>query len=202
MNHLDKLKTMFKNGFLTDLLLSPEKSDLRVKLLLAAGLLAIALLVITNGKEEAVGSDSINISSYIGASTDYDSYVSRLEARLTELISSVDGAGRTKVMITLECGTEYVYASQQKTTTAVSENSEPNGRSSRDEKRSGEQSLILVDAGRGEEPLILKEITPTVAGVVVLCSGADNVNVRQQIIDVVTTALGTSSNRVCVTRMG
>ena len=202
MNHLDKLKTMFKNGFLTDLLLSPEKSDLRVKLLLAAGLLAIALLVITNGKEEAVGSDPINVSSYIGASTDYDSYVSRLEARLTELISSVDGAGRTKVMITLECGTEYVYASQQKTTTAVSENSEPSGRSSRDEKRSGEQSLILVDAGRGEEPLILKEITPTVAGVVVLCSGADNVNVRQQIIDVVTTALGTSSNRVCVTRMG
>ena len=104
-------------------------------------------------------------------------------------------------MVTLECGTEYVYASQQKTTSALSENSNPDGRVSRDEKRSGEESLILIDAGRGEEPLILKEITPTVAGVVVLCSGADDINVRQQIINVVTTALGTSSNRVCVTRM-
>ena len=85
---------------------------------------------------------------------------------------------------------------------AISENNDPGGKSSRDEKRSGEESLILIDAGRGEEPLVLKEITPTVAGVVVLCSGADDVIVRQQIIDVVTTALGTSSNRVCVTRMG
>ena len=50
--------------------------------------------------------------------------------------------------------------------------------------------------------LLLKEITPTVAGVVVVCSGADDVNVRQRVVDVVTTALGTSSNRVCVTLMG
>ena len=94
-----------------------------------------------------------------------------------------------------------VYASRQKSTSAVSENSNPDGRVSRDEKRSGEESLVLVNAGRGEEPLILKQLTPTVAGVVVLCSGADDVNVRQQIINVVTTALGTSSNRVCVTRL-
>ena len=105
-------------------------------------------------------------------------------------------------MITLECGTEYVYASQQKSTSAVSENTDASGRSSRDEKRSGEESLILVDAGRGKEPLIRKELTPTVAGVVVLCSGADDIYVRQQVINVVTTALGTSSNRVCVTRLG
>ena len=104
-------------------------------------------------------------------------------------------------MITLECGTEYVYASRQKSSSAVSENTNPDGRISRDEKRSGEESLVLIDAGRGEEPLVLKQITPTVAGVVVLCSGADDIRVRQQIINVVTTALGTSSNRVCVSRM-
>ena len=202
MIHTNKLKDIIKNRFLADLLCSPEKSDLRVKLLLAAGLLAIAVLVFSDGRGEDVSSSSTDVPLYRTASLDYNEYTSRLENRLTELISSVEGAGRTKVMITLECGTEYVYASQQKTTSSVSENSAPDGRNSRDEKRSGEQSLILVNAGRGEEPLILKEVTPTVAGVVVLCSGADNVKVRQQIIDVVTTALGTSSNRVCVTRMG
>ena len=105
-------------------------------------------------------------------------------------------------MITLECGTEYVYASQQKTTSAMSENTDAGGRSSRDQKQSGEESLILIDGDRGEEPLILKEITPTVAGVVVVCSGADDPQVRERIVNVVTTALGTGSNRVCVTLMG
>ena len=203
---LNKLRDWLKKSPLAELMLSPEKSNLRVRILLAVGLLGIALLVFSDGKSNDAGSVSANAAEetrFYGASGyDYEEYTSRLEARLTELISSVRGAGRAKVMITLECGTEYVYASQQKTTSAVSENSDPGGRSSRDEKRSGEENLILIDAGRGEEPLILKEITPTVAGVVVLCSGADDVNVRQQIINVVTTALGTSSNRVCVTGMG
>ena len=201
MSYLDSIKKALQSGKLGELLFSAEKSELRVRLLLTVGFAAIALLFIS----DFIGSDAKKTSaepaSYTAANEDYDEYTARLERRLTELISSVDGAGRTKVMVTLECGTEYVYASQQKTTSALSENTNPDGRVSRDEKRSGEENLILIDGGRGEEPLILKEITPTVAGVVVLCSGADDINVRQQIINVVTPALGTSSNRVCVTRM-
>ena len=192
---------MLKSGKLGELLFSPEKNDQRIKLLLAVGLSAVALLLISDFFGKDAKSASVETAVYSSIDADYAEYTANLERRLTEMISSVDGAGNTKVMVTLECGTEYVYASRQKSTSAVSENSTPDGRVSRDEKRSGEESLVLINAGRGEEPLVLKQITPTVAGVVVLCSGADDVAVRQQIINVVTTALGTSSNRVCVTRL-
>lgn len=198
---MESMKELLDKDSLKRLLFSPEKSDLRVKLLLAAGLLAIGGIFLSDywgGTAKAASAKVTNDA----AAVDYDAYTAQLEARLTEMISSVEGAGEAKVMVTLECGTEYVYASQQKTTSAMSENSDAGGRTSRDEKRTGEESLILVDGSGGEEPLLLKEITPTVAGVVVVCSGADDVNVRQRVVDVVTTALGTSSNRVCVTRMG
>ncbi len=201
MSTLDTIRKALGNGKLGELLFAAEKSEQRIRILLAVGFAAIALLFASEYFWDDAAKTSAEPAAYRAGENDYDEYTARLESRLTELISSVDGAGRTKVMVTLECGTEYVYASQQKTTSALSEDSNPDGRVSRDEKRSGEESLILIDAGRGEEPLILKEITPTVAGVVVLCSGADDVGVRQQIINVVTTALGTSSNRVCVTRM-
>ena len=188
-------------GKLGALLFSPEKSEQRMKLLLAVGFAAIALLFLSEYFDSGATDTSAEPAVYAATDTNYEEYTSNLERRLTDLISSVDGAGNTKVMVTLECGTEYVYDSRQKSTSAVSENSNPDGRVSRDEKSSGEESLVLVNAGRGEEPLLLKQLTPTVAGVVVLCSGADDVNVRQQIIDVVTTALGTSSNRVCVSRL-
>ena len=194
MNYLESIEKALKGSKLGELLFSPEKSELRLKLLIAVGFAAIALLFFS----DYFGKDAKSASA---DSADYEEYTANLEHRLTELITSVDGAGTTKVMITLECGTEYVYASRQKSSSAVSENTNPDGRISRDEKRSGEESLVLIDAGRGEEPLVLKQITPTVAGVVVLCSGADDIRVRQQIINVVTTALGTSSNRVCVSRM-
>ena len=202
MKHLDSIRKYFDKGKLGEWLFSPEKSEQRIKLLLAAGFAAIALLFLSDffpggGAQNASAEPAV----YSASEADYEEYTANLENRLTELISSVDGAGSTKVMVTLECGTEYVYASRQKSTSAVSEDTNPDGRVSRDEKRSGEESLVLVNVGRGEEPLILKQLTPTVAGVVVLCSGADDVNVRQQIINVVKTALGTSSNRVCVSRL-
>ena len=198
------LRESIKKSSLKKLLFSPEQSDTRLKLIVVIGLAAIAVIFLSDyvGGQTQSASAQVNAAAPLHYSgTGYEEYTAQLEARLTELISFVEGAGQAKVMITLECGTEYVYASRQKSTSAVSEDTNPDGRVSRDEKRSGEESLVLVNVGRGEEPLILKQLTPTVAGVVVLCSGADDVNVRQQIINVVTTALGTSSNRVCVSRL-
>lgn len=199
------LRESIKKISLKKLLFSPEQSDARLKLIVTVGLAAIAVIFLSDyaGGQTRFASAQVNAAAPLHYSgTDYEEYTSQLEARLTELISSVEGAGQAKVMITLECGTEYVYASQQKTTSAMSENTDAGGRSSRDQKQSGEESLILIDGDRGEEPLILKEITPTVAGVVVVCSGADDPQVRERIVNVVTTALGTGSNRVCVTLMG
>ncbi|MBQ1397388.1 MAG: stage III sporulation protein AG [Clostridia bacterium] len=201
MKHLEDIRKALRRGRLGELLFSPECSGQRMKLLLAVGFAAIGLLFLSDTMGGGTKSTSAEPAAYARAETDYEEYADHLERRLTGLISSVDGAGSVKVMVTLECGTEYVYAVRQKSTSAVTESAQPDGRTSRDEKRSGEESLVLVNAGRGEEPLLLKQYTPTVAGVVVLCSGADDVNVRQQIIDVVTTALRTSSNRVCVTKL-
>lgn len=184
------LKKIFEN------ITKPEN---RFKLILMIGFAAIFVIFVSDYFTDDAKQTSAEVSGY---SVNYDDYAAQLESRLTEMISSVEGAGEAKVMVTLECGTEYVYASQQKTTSAMSENSDSNGKSSRDEKRTGEENVILIDGDNGEEPLILKEMTPTVAGVVVVCSGADDANVKQRIVDVVTTALGTSSNRVCVTLMG
>lgn len=208
MNELEGInaKELFDGSVLAHMKewLAPEHSETRLKVIVFVGLAAIVLIFFSDhfGQEPSAASASMVHPTGDAAESSQEEYTRQLEARLTELISSVEGAGDTKVMITLECGTEYVYASQQKNTSALSENSDASGKTARDEKRTGEETLILVDGSGGEAPLLLKEITPTVAGVVVVCSGADDVNVRQRITDIVTTALHTSSNRVCVTRMG
>ena len=45
--------------------------------------------------------------------TEY-SYAEDLEKRLTNIVSSISGAGKTKVMVTLENGVESVYAADEK----------------------------------------------------------------------------------------
>ncbi|MGN0475678.1 MAG: hypothetical protein ACI4IJ_11365 [Acutalibacteraceae bacterium] len=196
---MEKIGEIIENDKVKKFFSSVSKPENRVKLILAIGFAAIIVIFLSDYFTGNTKQTSSEAKSY---SISYEDYSAQLEARLTEMISSVDGAGETKVMVTLECGTEYVYASQQKTTSAMSENSDANGKKSRDEKSTGEENIILIDGDKGEEPIILKEMTPTVAGVVVVCSGADNAQVKQRIVDIVTTALGTSSNRVCVTLMG
>ena len=73
------------------------------------------------------------------------------------------GAGQCQVMVTLENGVEYVYASQQKVNTDRTEDtaSDSNKISQRD---GTEQNIIIVDTDNGRQGLLVTEIQPTVKG--------------------------------------
>lgn len=125
------------------------------------------------------------------------SYIASLEESLRQAISAVRGAGSAEVYLTLERGVRYVYATEAK--------------SSGDERRSGEgdytqssereSSLVVVDGDNGRQPVMLEREEPSVLGVVVICEGADDAEVRQNIIELAATLCGVGTNRVKVAPM-
>ncbi len=117
-------------------------------------------------------------------------YAKQLEARLAELIRSVEGAGKTQVLVTLHTGEETVWARND---TMDSETDASRLRS--------EQTYVLVRSGSDETGLVLKTITPTVQGVAVVCEGADDPQVHQRITQTVTAALGIGAGHVSVVKM-
>lgn len=50
----------------------------------------------------------------VTAAQSQETYAEDIEKRLTEIVSSIDGAGKTRVMVTLESGAEQVYARNEK----------------------------------------------------------------------------------------
>ena len=60
----------------------------------------------------------------------------------------------------------------------------------------GKKTTITTPVFVGGEPVILGEIYPAVTGVVVLCSCSDQLTVRLSVLDVVTTMLGISCDKV------
>lgn len=130
-----------------------------------------------------------------------DSYARELEERLAQIISSVEGAGETRVLVTLQSGREYIYASEDSTSTGSSSSTDSAGRQSSDESEDRRSSYIIIDTDQGEQALIRTELMPAVNGVVVVCGGAGDPEVAGRILDVVTTALGISSKRVCITQL-
>ena len=125
--------------------------------------------------------------------TDADKYVTDLENRLISIISSIDGAGETKVMVTLESGSEDIYLHDYD----YGENNNSDGKNSMERK----DEYVIVDGDSGEKGIVVRVAQPKIRGVAVVCRGADSEVVRQQIVEAVTALLDVSSARVSVAKM-
>lgn len=122
------------------------------------------------------------------AQTQQADYAAELEAKLSSMLGAIDGAGETKVLVTLKNGSETVWARNDKTDTDSTHTL-------------SEQEYVLVRSGSDETGLPLKTVTPQVLGVAVVCEGADAPEVRQAIINTVTAALDIGVTHVSVVRM-
>jgi stage III sporulation protein AG len=124
-------------------------------------------------------------------------YENELEQNLADIISSINGAGKTRVLLTMDSTVEQVYATDKSMSQNNSENSGDNTESKED--TSATTTYITVELSDGtQQTVLLKEIQPKVRGVLVVCSGGDNNVVKEKIVDAVTKVLNISSSRVSV----
>lgn len=116
-----------------------------------------------------------------------ESYTEKLEKRILELCSAVKGAGNVRVLVTLESGSEYVYADN------IDEEKRADGSSA------GASDYIIINSGEGEAPVLVREIYPKVRGVAVVCDGGASADICEKITSLLSASLGISANRVKVT---
>ncbi len=126
-----------------------------------------------------------------------------LEQNLENIISSIEGAGKSKVLVTFENSAETVYAAEERKNKEASEDKSEGEITRKKETDDCEKKYITVKDSEGtEHALAVKEIEPKVKGVIAICPGGDNPIVKKRIIEAITTALNIISKHVCVTKSG
>ena len=121
-------------------------------------------------------------------------YVKELEQRLSDILSTIEGAGKISVMITLNDEGETVYAQDVSSDRKPVSNAEINSESRADEKK-----LVLKnDAGGGQSPISVVKTMPKVSGVLVTAQGADNERVKSDLIQAIKSVLDVKTHRVAV----
>lgn len=170
-----------------------EKSRLGKGVLLAVVLLLAGVLMLIMSEivpeERSVSAETE--SSTVQAAA--DEYAERLEERLVSIISSIHGAGETRVMVTLESGSENVYLHNYD----YGENNGSDGKNSFEQK----DEYVIVDGSSGEQGIVVRQSEPKIRGVAVVCEGGGNQSIKQQITETVTALLDISSARVSVAKM-
>ncbi len=158
--------------------------DKKVLVLAILAVLAIVFLVLM----EFTGKDE---NKYEGeASESTEEYAGRIEDKLTQLISSVEGAGETVVMVTLDAGEENVYAREIKTDEEINGDKASN--------KCEYEYIVMKNGSAVESGMLLKVIEPDIRGVAVVCDGGDNAAVRENIIDTVSAVLDIKTNKISV----
>lgn len=133
---------------------------------------ALILLLLGSGAKEETKEKNISVNITT------EEYEKDIESRLTAMISAIEGTSDVRVMVTVDCGVEYVYAQNIET-------SEQNEKSE------------YYSAG-DDDALLLKELRPKVRGVAVVCRGGDDIAMQKKIIELVSGALQLSSGRIFV----
>ncbi len=170
------------------------EGDRGQRIVIILGFAGIALILISGffGSEKSVKKSEPVVTENTEYSV-YD-YTKQLEMRLSDIISEIDGAGRAQVFLTLEGSSELVYATDEKQSSE-----QKNGGASSENEKKRETSYITVKLADGTQQAVkVQELEPKVRGVIVVCSGGDDVVVQEHIMKAVKTVFNISSTKVCI----
>lgn len=128
----------------------------------------------------------------------------QLESRLAAILGAVDGAGSVQVTVTLKSGAESVYAQNvNKQDQTIQEKDQGGGNRTTNEVNEQDDLVLLQSANSGSNaPVVVKELHPEIAGVLVLAEGANNPGLKEKLIQAVETVLDIPSYRVMVLPKG
>lgn len=126
-------------------------------------------------------------------------YINQTEEKLSNTLSTMLSGKKVSVMITVESGIEYVYASESKTDNDVATDETGSDLTKTQQSGSNENTYKTIKDDNGnEKPLIISEIMPDISGVFVVCEGGENENIKIAIKSAVQTVLNINAENIYV----
>ncbi len=109
--------------------------------------------------------------------SDAEAYTDKLEKKVERLLSGIDGISNVTVLLTLDGGSEFVYA----------ENT--NG---------GTVDYLILEGTEGEEALLIREIYASVRGIAVVCRGGGEPSIQKTVAELLSSAFNIPLSKISV----
>lgn len=214
MNDKKNFLQWFKQSFVKDKAKdeeTPAKKPPKFQFIIILVILGIAFMLISNffskdhASQTAVPTSSIKQEDQqvFGNKADEKTktikeYESQYENQLKEALETIAGVEDVTVMVNVD-GTALKVLEKNVTTKSQTTNEtdrEGGKRKVDDESRTEE--VVIIEDGEQKKPIVLTTKKPPVSGVLVVAKGAENIQVKQWIIEAVTRLLDVPSHRVSV----
>lgn len=163
-----------------------------------AGVAAIALVVFILTSTAGMGGNQADNAPASGSAQAASAETVSLESRLEQILSSVEGTGNVKVLVTYETGPEIVPAVKTDTQSNSSDGSNTGQKTT---STTENREPMTVQGKNGTEPIVLVQKEPVILGVLVVAEGASDLDVRLRLMQAVQVALQIAPARIEVLPM-
>ena len=186
------------------LLLKTEKGNSKKKienlvfLLVILIVTIIAINYIWNDKDKKTKISDVDNKTVINQDINETKTEDGLEARLENILSKIAGVGKVNVMITYSESTQVVPVYNKKEKTSNTDESDSGGGKRKVEEVDSSEEVVYTDSTGKGEIVTQKTISPKIEGAIVICEGADNSNVKTNIIQAVEAATGLATHKIQV----
>jgi stage III sporulation protein AG len=162
-----------------DIKLNKDKKKFKLKIeyvLVVVLIVAVIIIFLSN--------NSLDFLPLKPSQNNEVSYKSEVENSLQTLLENVVGVGKVKVMVTVDGTTEEVVLKNIETKI---ENNVKNTI----------ETIVLING----KPYVTKLLNPKIIGVIVVCEGADNLQVKMTITEILATTLKVDADSVRIIKM-
>ncbi len=140
------------------------------------------------------GSQNIEISG--------DDYCEKLEKRLEDLISKIDGIGEVKVMITLKATEEKIVLTEVSYEKNDENSTDSSGVVNTKNSYKEDRVVVYEEGSDGNKvPYVTKENAPEIEGIAVIAEGGNNADNVLKISEIAQALFGISSHKISVIGM-
>lgn len=148
----------------------------RLAIVLIAGI-ALILLANPGGEKKNVGINTVTPQQNIIPTMEEDT-IKKLENRLKEVLSKVAGVGKVDVMITIKSSKELIINKDKQTQNSTTSEKDSEGGERLTSNYTNSESTIM---GSEDEPYVLKEIEPTINGIIIVAEGGDSITIKNEL---------------------
>ncbi len=166
------------------------KIDKKMIVVICIGIMGALMLMLLGSYSDT---DDINKTGNVEETTksvvsSIDEIEKKLESKLTEIISEIEGVGEVSVIVTVASSDSYIFAENIKSDNDT-------------DSFSSDREIIIYKGKDGDDGLKIGIRSPDVLGVAVVCQGAASSVVKSEITCLVTSLFGIGSDRVYVGNM-
>ena len=125
-----------------------------------------------------------------------------LETRLEDILASIDGVGKVKVLIKYSESSSVVPMYNETTSESTTKETDGDGANKDVKETESKREIVYTDENGKNTPITEKVIMPVIEGAIVTAQGAGNANIKTSIVSAVEAVTGLAVHKIQVFEMG